>query len=353
MPPAQSGVADYAASLLPALRKHGSVEVNPVHYDVGIYQIGNNQLHRDVYARALEQPGVVVLHDAVLQHFFLGSLSEQQYIQEFVYNYGEWSRSEAQALWQERAGSGQDVRYFDKPMLRRIAESARVVIVHNPGAAALVKRHAPAAKIVEIPLFHTPSPAVDEARSLQFKAQARYLFGVFGFLRESKRLLATLKVFERLRRRRDDVGLLIAGQFHSADLRKAAAPLLDSPGVRTLGFMDEVTFELAASAVDCCVNLRYPSAGETSAIAVRLMGLGKPCLMTNGLENSSLPDYTYIPVQRGASEEAHLFEIMAWLAQCPGDGRAVGKLAAEHIRTHHTLSNAAERYWATLCEHCQ
>ncbi len=352
MPPAQSGVADYSALLLPELQKRGSIDLSPADYNIGLYQIGNNQLHRAAYAQALARPGVVVLHDAVLQHFFLGSLSEADYITEFVYNYGEWSRSEAKSLWKERAGSGQDVRYFGRPMLRRIAESSRAVIVHNPGAAALVREHAPKATVVEIPLFYTPTSPLDPGRVLQFKGSVRYLFGVFGFLRESKRLIAILKVFQRLRRMRNDVGLLIAGQFHSYDLRKAAAPYLDTPGVRTIGFMDAETFGLAAEAVDCCVNLRYPSAGETSAIAVRLMGLGKPVLATDGLENGSLPDHTYIAVNSGASEEAHLFEIMAFLAQWPEDGRAIGRRAADFIFRYHSISKATELYWVTLCDNC-
>ena len=66
--------------------------------DINLYHLGNNPLHREIYQRALEKPGVAVLHDAVLQHFFLGSFSEQQYVAEFVYNYGAWNEDQAHAL---------------------------------------------------------------------------------------------------------------------------------------------------------------------------------------------------------------------------------------------------------------
>src|SRR5215831_17300977 len=92
LPPARTGVADYAAVLLAALRCRGTVEVAPKRADVRLYHLGNNQVHRPIYQRALTRPGIVVLHDAVLQHFFLGSLHEREYVEEFVYNYGEWSR---------------------------------------------------------------------------------------------------------------------------------------------------------------------------------------------------------------------------------------------------------------------
>src|SRR6185436_3288071 len=105
-----------------------------------------------------EQPGIVVLHDAVLHHFLLGQLSERAYLDEFVYNYGEWNRGLAGDLWKARASSGSDGRYFEYPMLRRLAERSRAVVVHNPAAAKAVREHAPRANVNEIPhLFGMPS----------------------------------------------------------------------------------------------------------------------------------------------------------------------------------------------------
>src|SRR5262245_24879119 len=103
LPPARTGVADYAALLLDGLRRHGNVEIAPGHCDVPLYHTGNNALHAAIYRRAIEQPGVVVLHDAVLHHFLLGQLAERAYLDEFVYNYGEWNRGFAADLWKARA----------------------------------------------------------------------------------------------------------------------------------------------------------------------------------------------------------------------------------------------------------
>src|SRR5579864_6983479 len=186
LPPSRTGVADYAATLLRALRNLGDVQAGRAQADVHLYHIGNNQLHRAIYQQAIERPGVVVLHDAVLQHLFLGSMTEQAYIDEFVFNYGEWNRDRARQLWLDRAASATDQRYFRYPMLRRLAERARAVIVHNPGAAAFVRNHAPQAEIVTIPhLFESP-PDRDPVAPLHFRNRVgipldAYLFGVFGF----------------------------------------------------------------------------------------------------------------------------------------------------------------------------
>ena len=53
-------------------------------------------------------------------------------------------------------------------------------------------------------------------------ATHEFLFGVFGYLRESKRLFAVLRTFARLRESRPDARLLIAGPFVSSDLARAA-----------------------------------------------------------------------------------------------------------------------------------
>ena len=89
MPPAPTGVADYSAALLPYLRARGPIELNPATCDVAIYHIGNNPLHREIYERAVAEPGIVVLHDATLNHLFLTIFDQKTYINEFMSNYGE------------------------------------------------------------------------------------------------------------------------------------------------------------------------------------------------------------------------------------------------------------------------
>jgi glycosyltransferase involved in cell wall biosynthesis len=354
LPPARTGVADYAAALLAVLRRHGSVEPNARGADIALYHLGNNQLHREIYRRALAQPGVVMLHDAVLHHFLLGALDQAAYIEEFVYNYGEWYRALAEDLWLGRANSGFDRRYFDYPMLKRIAERSRAVVVHNPAAARMVRQHAPSTAVIEIPhLFAPPElpsgwEAIRMRQSLGVSTH-EFLFGVFGYLRESKRLFAVLRAFGRLRKAQPDSRLLIAGPFVSSDLARAAAPLLNAPGVVRLPYLAERDFWRAALAVDACINLRYPAAGETSGIAIRLMGVGKPVLLTDGEENSRYPPAACLRVESGVAEEDSLWHNMFLLTsmkECAGE---IGLRASGHIVERHQAVQIAEQYWNTLC----
>ncbi len=48
--------------------------------------------------------------------------SEQEYVKEFVYNYGAWTEDQARQLWLGRARSASDPQYFRYSMLKRVAE---------------------------------------------------------------------------------------------------------------------------------------------------------------------------------------------------------------------------------------
>jgi len=354
LPPARTGVADYAAALLGELRRHGTVEPHARHADIALYHLGNNSLHREIYARALAEPGVIVLHDALLHHFLLGSLTREAYIEEFVYNYGEWHRELAASLWQARASSGFDNRYFEFPMLKHIAERARAVVVHNPAAARMVYKHAPAAPVIEIPHLFAPPTLPADWEAIRMRAdlgvpQHAFLFGVFGYLRESKRLFGVLRAFSRLRRINSETHLLVAGPFVSRDLERAAGPLLAAPGILRLPYLAERDFWCTALAVDACINLRYPAAGETSGIAIRMMGIGKPVLLTEGAENSRYPPTACLRIEPGPAEEEALFSHMLLLAARKECAREIGRRASSHIAERHQASPIGQRYWETLC----
>jgi glycosyltransferase involved in cell wall biosynthesis len=357
LPPARTGVADYASALLAEMRRHGTVEVAPERCEIALYHTGNNGLHAEIYRRALARPGVVVLHDAVLHHFLLGQLTESGYLDEFVYNYGEWNRGLARELWRGRAAAGADGRYFSYPLLRRIAERSLAVVVHNPAAAAAVLQHAPAARVVEIPhLFQEPEPA-REGEAMRRRQQwgvdpAAFLFGVFGYLRESKRLVSVLETFVKLHRENARTALLVAGQFVSTDLERAVAPMIPEAGVVRLPHLPEREFWLAARAVDACINLRYPPAGETSGIGIRLMGIGKPVLVTEGPECGRFPEDACLRIAAGAAERDSLMQHMVLLTSMSGVAGAIGQRGAEHVRAHHRVDQVGGQYWKLLNELC-
>jgi glycosyltransferase involved in cell wall biosynthesis len=347
-PGSRSGVADYAETLRREL-----VEFGTPHTD--LYHLGNNGLHSGIYRKALERPGVIVLHDAVLHHFLLGQLTREHYIEEFVYNYGEWRRPLAESLWDERGSSGVDPRYFEYPLLKRVVERSRAVIVHNPGAASMVRAHAPHDKPVHIiPHFFEPAPLPEPAETARFRqslgvGQGTTLFGIFGYLRETKRILPCLAAFRRLSAARPDTALLLAGSAASSDLQRLLDSEATHPGIHRMGHVSDQDLMLAGATIDCCLNLRYPAAGETSGIAMRMMGLGKPVIVSAGPENGAVPSVACLSVAHGVAEQSELFDYMMMVAEFPRIAKDIGAEARKYVLARHSLPAAAREYRKALC----
>jgi glycosyltransferase involved in cell wall biosynthesis len=353
MPPAPTGVAGYSAALIRALHRHApeiaaKLRLNPRDAcDLDFYHAGNNHLHREIYRRALHQPGIVVLHDAVLHHFFLGIGGSAQYVDEFVYNYGEWLRGEAERLWRRRSQSAQDPAYFRWAMLRRLGDRSKLVLVHNAAAETLVRQHAPMAQVRVIPhLFEAPAP-VEDWEWLRLRSEhglnGAVLVGVLGYLRESKRVIPLIDAVARLRRSGLDLRLLVAGRWASDELARAAADRLRQPWVLRLPYLSERSFWLWAHALDVCVNLRYPAAGETSGIAIRLMGIGRPVVMTAGEETAALPAGCCIRIDGGLAEADMLEAALLWLARNPVAARQIGEAARRWIAQEHSPARVVRK----------
>jgi hypothetical protein len=115
-----------------------------------------------------------------------------------------------------------------------------------------------------------------------------------------------------------------------------------------LPFLSDREFWLAARAIDACINLRYPSAGESSGIAVRMMGIGKAVLVTDGDEYAGIPEDACVRISAGPSERDSLLRHMQMLVGMPRVARAIGERGAAHIALYHGIGTAARLYLNAL-----
>jgi len=237
--------------------------------------------------------------------------------------------------------------------------ASRAVIVHNPAAAHIVQQHDPHARIVEIPHLFVPPALPPLIDTLRFRAQLgigprTLLAGVFGHLRESKRLCAILRTMDRLWNSGVDVRLLVQGAFASSDLERALTPLLaNNPRILRTGHLPEPDFWRWAAAVDVCINLRFPAAAETSGIAIGMMGIGKTVIFSTGEETRRFPENACLRVDSGPGEEAMLADYLRWLAADREAGEEIGRRAAAHIGREHAIKGVALQYWAALLQAVQ
>ena len=314
--PERTGVAHYASMLIPALRQHIDLEVigsasraarQPLPADV-IYQLGNNPYHEFVYREAMVRPGIAVLHDVVLHHLIvemtLSRGDADGYISALRENHGAmgeaWARGRA-------GGVHSELGNFLMPASIVVANRSRAVLVHNQYAAGVLRFHG-----VRTPIHVVPHPYehIDIAsRRDEIRARHAYtaddrVIGFFGFLNSAKRPEVVLEAFHAARARDPRLRLLIVGEpAPNIDLSAFAAD-----GITFTGYVPDEEFSAHYAAIDRLVNLRYPSAGETSGTLIRAFDAGKLVAVTDYAQFAELPDDCVVKIPLGEGEVAALIE---------------------------------------------
>lgn len=356
-PPAATGVAEYAATIADALAAHYDVErLSAVDEDAlrradrRLYQLGNNRLHGPAYDAALAVPGVVELHDAVLHHFLLGRLGREEYLAEHELNGGLWARATAERLWERRSQCTVDEDFFRYPLLKRVVEASEAVIVHNPAARRRVEESGARAQVYDVPHYVDPPQEADAAgvRAVRERLEVPaggVLIASFGYQRPTKRLRSLARAVRALE---TPYKLLIQGRFVSDEYEAAMAPLLEEAGAVRLPYAAPDELRTLLAATDIGVNLRWPTAGETSGILMKLMAAGKAVVVTDSEEGAGLPPGTVAPIDAGELEEPMLAATLARLAGDRELRESMGRHAAAHVREEHSLARAVEAYRRAL-----
>jgi len=82
------------------------------------------------------------------------------------------------------------------------------------------------------------------------------------------------------------------------------------------------------------------------------MGIGKPVMVTDGLECSRLPEDACLRIAVGAAERDSLLHHMVLLTSRFGVAHAIGQRGAGHIRAYHRVDQIGKQYWDLLNELC-
>jgi glycosyltransferase involved in cell wall biosynthesis len=327
MPPARSGVAVYSAEVVAALRASHHVQVfvdEPVAaaaraqgispedvrsahdfvwlnrlkpYDLAIYQLGNSSAHDFIWPYLYGHPGLAVLHDVHLHHARAAALLRQGRSETYRREFAE-SHPDTPVDLAELAIAGFDSYiHYDHPMVRLVVERSLLTAVHAPVAAHVLREGHPGATVDRIRLGHgtlVPDTAIRHARR---QVRERFgipadglLFGVFGGLTPEKRISQILAAFDAPRHYAPDAHLLLVGEpaAHydvSADVRRHGLERL----VTITGYVDDDTFTETLAACDVSLNLRWPSARETSGPWIRALAAGCPTVTTDLWHTADVP----------------------------------------------------------------
>ena len=359
MPPERTGVADYSALLLPALGERLDVSVvkrgskrAPRGTDSALYHVGNNpDAHAWIVDALRRRPGVVVLHDFVVHHLVAGMTIGRRdghgYLDTMEREHGVVGRLLAHGVLDKRIAPLWESRPEDFPLAWFVLEHATGVIVHSQAVHDLARAAGYEGPVWIVPHPAWPVPSVQPAR-----VAPGPVLGCFGVVNASKRIPELLRAFADVRQGHPEAVLLLAGPTSPGfDLDRRLQRLgLDEKGLSREGWVDERRLWELMAGVDVSVNLRHPTMGETSGIAIRSLSLGKPLVVSDVGWFSELPDDAALKIPVDTDEVETLTAALELLVTREDVRAQMGLAAAETAKRRHDLGRVAELYAAALEE---
>ncbi|HEX2965767.1 MAG TPA: glycosyltransferase, partial [Syntrophorhabdaceae bacterium] len=376
LPPAQSGIADYSAELLPQLYRFYEIDVIvaqetisdewvrvncPVRsvswfrenyrlFDRILYHFGNSHFHSHMFDLLKEIPGVVALHDfflsGILHHMSAFGHKRDEWI-DALYNAHGWSSLNAYY------GKTDETAVWKYPGNLKVLQGARGVIVHSEYSRQLARKwygaHAADCWAV-IPLLRVPGADMNReaARQMLSIAQDEFVVCSFGILGPTKLNHRLLKSWLASPLTTDPhCRLIFVGENDHGEYGEQLKKTIHKDGqkkrIEITGRVDIATFRNYLTAADIGVQLRTLSRGETSAAVLDCMNYGLATIVN---ANGSMSDIDSRGVWRLSDEftDAELVEALITLWKDDSRRYRMGESARDIVIRNHDPQRCAAMY---------
>ncbi len=379
LPAVKSGIADYAAELLPELARFYQIdaiveqeeplldawiaancEIRDVpwfrahaqEYDRVLYHFGNSQFHAHMFDLLNEIPGVVVLHDfflsGIVAHMDWTGQTSGGLSRSLFHSHG-WP-----ALLDRKETNEPSAVVWRYPCNLEVIQAALAVIVHSENARRMAEEwygEGAAKDWTSIPLVRAPTQALERSRARIALGipQDEFVACSFGALGPSKlndRLLSAwlaAPMAKEANCRLVFVGQNDAGPF-GADM---ADKIGTTSHVTITGWADMETYRKWLAAADVAIQLRGLSRGEASAAVLDCMGVGLPTVINANGSMREFPGDVVFKLPDAFADEA-LTEALTRFWREPDVRRALGARAQEYIRQEHDPRRCADQYFAAI-----
>lgn len=389
LPPTRSGIADYAAELLPHLARHAEVRVLappgwhggdtfaglPVispdtvsgprtagheprtagHGFMPLLHLGNNPYHLWIAALLRRHGGLVVLHDTVLHHLLVEEAAAEQAWERFGAELAAAHGRAGAALAEGRRWGMHGLHDpFLFPARAALLRCAQGVVVHSRQALADVRRECPGLPVRQVPLALGALPAGDRHawRQRLNAGGGELVLTHLGFLTPAKGLDVILKALLALRELAVPARLVVVGEgSERATLERAVTAAGLGGAIRLWGFASEAELGGILAASDLGLVPRFPTAGETSAAALRFLSASVPVAVSGYRQFLELPREAAFRLSPGPAGTVDLVRLVASLAADRERLRQAGEAARiAWERGGHPPPAAAERLAGALEE---
>jgi glycosyltransferase involved in cell wall biosynthesis len=366
LPPTRSDIARLTVHMLPALAREAEIVVwssepewkfEPPpgvtirHYDwqrppwreinqadATFYQMGNDpRYHHAIWHLSQQHPGIVILHDLMLQHFFSGlvfhdrGMNRRQYLELVERYHGLKGRVLAEKHVQGLLSTEELAQLC--PLTEAATENALAVIVHSAAAYAALPEDASVALLplcvgMEMPALTARAPAEP------------YRLTVFGYLGPNRQLPLLLRALATFRER-DRFRLDVFGTMADREkMHQLVGRLGLSERVTLHGFVSGSEIDKALRETDLVVNLRNPSMGEASGSQLHLWQYALPALVTRHAWYATLPEETVAFVRPEFEVEDIQRHLSEFLAK-PETYRELGRNGRRYVEEHHSIQGYA------------
>ncbi len=401
LPPAPTGIADYAADVLALLadgheidvfhsqetvdrsRLPAECDVQPEAvftdrqrerpYDAAVYQMGNGPAHAFLYEHLSRVPGLLVLHDLVLHHSRAAQFLEADAVRAWRLEPASRAAREAARPWLDRWRRELAYAYPDSadrlfeaqlgtvghllpyayPLLRIPVEASRLVGVHSAFAADAVRAEVPGAGVARLAM-PAAAAAVDPRAVRERRRQLGFdeddvVVGSFGLLTPEKRIETVARAVARAASSDPRIRLLLAGPVpESTRLTERLEELGVAERSVVTGRLPLEELPLSIEAADIVVHLRYPTTRETSAVLLRVLAQGRAAVVSDLQHQAEIPDGAVLRADV-ADEEGEVTRAISALAADPERRVELGRRAAAFVRREHSAERA-RRTWQDALE---
>jgi glycosyltransferase involved in cell wall biosynthesis len=372
--PVKSGISDYSEEVLPFLNSYFDIDLfidpswdpenreirkkfniipfnaesfDSLKYDEIIYHMGNDyRAHKFIYESLLNYPGVVVLHDLVLQGFYAERYDETgdfgsykklliKYYQDEGMQIAERIRLKLpNQIWESEEA-------IDFPLNEEVLRAAKAVVVHSEFVKDRVclKTDKPVTKINQHGYINKKFDVKNTRKNLGLKKQ-EYLICSAGFINKNKRYESILSALSEIKEFR--FKYIIAGKDRGRHLDNYLNGT--ESYIIKLGHLPIEEFEEIINASHICINLRYPTMGESSSSLLRMMGYAKPTLITDYGSYAEFPDYCAVKISPDIDEKEMIKRTVTALALDKDFRLSLGREAKNFVEQECGIKKCAQEY---------
>ena len=390
--PLSSGISDYSEELLPFLKDFFDIDIfidnsyNPTNndiidnfnvyshekfsdinrdrsYDLCIYQTGNSEYHKYMLIYIIDYPGIVVLHDLNIHRFFYyvvcrenGVFNKKKYLDTAFRNHGYQAFNTIKKRIDQSPDTCDIFTYdISYNFTKEIIDNSILTLVHSRYGENLFKNSCHFCDINKIDMGCSIENSYENLvdKKIKSKKECRYvddiIISAFGRIAFSKRIDVLLKAFSNLikEKKMKNIKLILVGKLYN-DMEKEVNDIIKNENlsdfVEITGFVDKNMFENYLYCTDICVNLRYPSAGETSATLIRALSAGVPVITTNYMQYNDFPNDCCWKVDIDDNEVNLLAEYLFELASNEKLRKIMSKNAYDYAKKNNSFENTIEQY---------